>query len=58
MTSFKRKRERHLVTGGGGYVGSHLAKALHDLNHEVILLDVNKPRATLPEDIRFIQVFH
>lgn len=58
MTSFKRKRERHLVTGGGGYVGSHIAKALHDLSHEVILLDVNEPRATLPEGIRFIQVFH
>ena len=32
--------ERHLITGGNGYLGSHIANKLIDLGHEVIVLDV------------------
>ena len=30
---------KFLITGGAGFVGSHLAKALTDNNHEVVILD-------------------
>lgn len=48
-------RECHLVTGGGGYVGSHLGRALHDLGHDVVLLDVREPKIFLSEGMRFIK---
>lgn len=53
--SSEDKRECHLVTGGGGYVGSYMVRALCDLGHKVVLLDVKKPTYVLPEDVRFIQ---
>ena len=54
--SSEDKRECHLVTGGGGYVGSYMVRALCDLGHKVVLLDVKKPTYVFPEDVRFIQV--
>ena len=30
---------RVLITGGAGFLGSHLTKALLDLNHEVTVVD-------------------
>lgn len=51
----QRKQERHLVTGGGGYVGSFMAKALLDLGLEVVLLDVTKPKTIFPDNVKFIQ---
>ena len=32
---------RVLVTGGAGYIGSHTARMLHDLGHDVVVLDRN-----------------
>ena len=49
-------RERHLVTGGGGYAGFHLGKALVERGHSVILLDVKEPAEDLPERTTFITV--
>ena len=50
------RQERHLVTGGGGYVGLHLGKALLCEGHQVILFDVQGPLEELPEGITFIKV--
>ena len=36
---------RVLVTGGAGFIGSHIADALTDRGHEVIVLDVLLPQA-------------
>lgn len=47
--------ERHLVTGGGGYAGLRLGKALQESGHDVILFDINEPQ-DIPENITFIQV--
>ena len=30
---------RSLITGGGGFIGSHLAERLVNLKHEVIVID-------------------
>ena len=43
-----------LVTGGAGFLGSHIADALSDLGHEVTILDqVESPY--LREDQSFIK---
>ena len=45
-----------LVTGGAGFIGTHLCKHLHDLGHQVISLDSNhvgdKPWGCVAADIR------
>jgi UDP-glucuronate decarboxylase len=35
----KRQRKRVLVTGGAGFLGSHLCERLHALGHEVLCVD-------------------
>ena len=35
----KRKKLRILVTGGAGFIGSHLCKKLLALDHEVYIID-------------------
>lgn len=47
--------EKHLITGGGGYVGEHLLKALREKGHKVILFDVIQPNFTYDSSIQFIQ---
>ncbi|CAL9693347.1 unnamed protein product [Knipowitschia caucasica] len=44
-----------LVTGGAGYFGFRLVKALAAQGMTVALLDMNKPTGDLPEDTQFIQ---
>ena len=36
--------ERVLITGGAGFVGSHLADALAEADHEVMLFDNLEPQ--------------
>jgi len=48
---------RYLVTGGAGYVGSHVVLALHDRGDEVVVLDnlrQGHPEA-LPPGVRLVQ---
>lgn len=48
------EKQNHLVTGGGGYVGCRLAKALIEKGHHVVLFDVKTPE-NIPEGASFIQ---
>ena len=50
-------RERHLVTGGGGYAGFHLGKALAERGYNVTLFDVKEPAEDLPDRTTFILVW-
>lgn len=36
---------RFVITGGGGFIGFHIGLRLLQLNHEVILYDINYPSA-------------
>jgi UDP-glucose 4-epimerase len=48
---------RYLVTGGAGYVGSHLVLALRDAGHEAVILDdlSTGHRAAIPEGVPFAE---
>ncbi|XP_072013240.1 short-chain dehydrogenase/reductase family 42E member 1-like [Amphiura filiformis] len=52
VASFKGKKI--LVTGGGGFVGVHLGRALHMLGGHVTLFDKKPPIEDYHEDIKFI----
>ena len=54
MPSFKGKKV--LVTGGGGFFGIHLARALHMLGCTVVITDKGIPIEKYSEDIKFVQV--
>ena len=49
-------QECHLMTGGGGYVGSNLCRALLDKGHKVVLLDVQPPDWEVPNGVQFVKV--
>lgn len=49
-------RQRVLVTGGGGYLGSSLGSSLAKSGSSVILLDLRRPQWELSPGTEFIQV--
>ena len=51
------KARRFLVTGGAGFVGSHMVAALHDRGEEAVVLDnLNTGhRGAVPADVRLIK---
>jgi UDP-glucose 4-epimerase len=48
---------RVLVTGGAGYIGSHMVRTLRRARHDVVVVDdlSSGHRESLPEDVPFIQ---
>ena len=49
---------RILVTGGAGFIGSHVAAAALERGHEVLVVDdlSTGKRANVPNDARFVQL--
>ncbi|KAI0210714.1 Short-chain dehydrogenase/reductase family 42E member 1 [Lamellibrachia satsuma] len=50
-----RLPETHLITGGAGYLGMHLALGLRQRGHLVRLFDWKEPTVALPEGIIFVK---
>ena len=48
--------ETHLVTGGGGYPGYRLGKALLQKGYNVVLFDIREPSDSV-EGMEFIKVW-
>jgi UDP-glucose 4-epimerase len=46
--SFQDAKERVLVTGGAGFIGTHLCRNLIALGHAVITLDLKHPKEKVP----------
>jgi UDP-glucose 4-epimerase len=49
------KKQRVLVTGGSGFVGSHIVKKFSENGNEVTVFDIIEPRYELNKNISFIK---
>ena len=47
------KDKNCLVTGGSGFVGSHLTKRLIELGANVSIIDIEKPNSLIENDVKF-----
>ncbi|XP_033630796.1 short-chain dehydrogenase/reductase family 42E member 1-like [Asterias rubens] len=47
--------QKVLITGGGGFFGIHLARALHMLGCSVLITDKGNPIEDYQDDIKFVQ---
>jgi FlaA1/EpsC-like NDP-sugar epimerase len=54
--STEDKKEIHVITGGGGYVGQNLTEKLLDSDVSVVLFDLNEPKDDMGVGVTFIQV--
>ena len=43
-----------LITGGAGFIGSHVAEQLAAAGHAVRVLDLAPPRADLPDGVEHV----
>ena len=50
------KGKNCLVTGGSGFVGSHLAKRLIDLGSNVTIIDIEEPDSLIRNDVEFFNI--
>jgi nucleoside-diphosphate-sugar epimerase len=48
------QKQKILVTGGAGFIGTHLCRKLIDLGNEVSVLDLRKPE-TVVSGVRYVQ---
>ncbi len=45
---------RCIVTGGSGFIGQHIVKALANEGHDVVVFDIAKPEFLLPRNVVFV----
>ncbi len=46
---------RCIVTGGSGFIGQHIVKALASEGHDVVVFDIAKPEFLLPSNVEFVE---
>jgi UDP-glucose 4-epimerase len=49
------KKQKILITGGSGFVGSHMVKKFSENDNEVTIFDISEPRFELNEKTNFIK---
>ena len=50
-----QKKLKIIIFGGSGFLGSHVAEALHARGHKVIIADIKKP-VDIKKNIKFKKV--
>lgn len=40
-----------LITGGGGFIGTHLRRKLEEQGHKVQIIDINHPDQSAGQDV-------
>ena len=44
-----------LVTGGSGFVGTHLSKRLLSMGHDVRIMDISEPEKSISDQVEFLK---
>ena len=50
------KNKKCVITGGSGFVGTHLAKRLLELKNDVKIIDLEKPEQSIKSEVEFDNV--